>query len=116
MNGEWLSGFNRYLGKCLIFDAELWSIFEGIKLVQRRGHDTVIILSDSLDVVQAIQGSISSTLNSALIRRIQSILSQEKLWLLHCIPREQNEFSDCMEKKALSSRVDLQFFESPPIM
>ncbi|MBA0597515.1 hypothetical protein Gorai_007318 [Gossypium raimondii] len=68
MNGEWLFGFNRYLGKCLIFDAELWSIFEGIKLVQRRGHDTVIILSDSLDLVQAIQGSISSTLNSALIR------------------------------------------------
>ncbi|MBA0869404.1 hypothetical protein Goshw_027753 [Gossypium schwendimanii] len=44
------------------------AFFEGIKLVQRRGHDCVIILSDSLDVVQAIQGSFSATSNSALIR------------------------------------------------
>ncbi|KAG8478292.1 hypothetical protein CXB51_028085 [Gossypium anomalum] len=75
-NGQWLFGFNRYIGKCSIFEAELWDIFEGLKLVQRRGHDCVIILSNSLDVIRAIQGSCPATSNFALIRRIQSILSQ----------------------------------------
>ncbi|MBA0748236.1 hypothetical protein Gogos_005081, partial [Gossypium gossypioides] len=75
------------------------AIFEGLKLVQRRGHDCVIILSDSLDVVRAIQGSTSTTSNSTLIRRIQSILAQENLWVLHYIPREQNEVADCMAKE-----------------
>ncbi|MBA0585704.1 hypothetical protein Gorai_016471, partial [Gossypium raimondii] len=34
MNGQWLFGFYRYLGQCSIFDAELWGIFEGLKLAQ----------------------------------------------------------------------------------
>lgn len=54
INGQWLFGFNRYLRKCSIFDAELWGILEGLKLIQKRGHDRVIILSDNLDVIRAI--------------------------------------------------------------
>ncbi|KAH1091494.1 hypothetical protein J1N35_018751 [Gossypium stocksii] len=103
MNRQWLFGFNRYLGKCSIFDAELWGIFEGLKILQRRGHDHVIILLDSLDVIRAIQGSNLATSNSALIRRIQSILSQENSWILRYIPREHNEAADCLAKEALSS-------------
>ncbi|MBA0662810.1 hypothetical protein Goklo_006879, partial [Gossypium klotzschianum] len=80
------------------------TIFEGLKLVQRRGPDCVIILLDSLDVVQVIQGSTLATWNSDLIQRIQSILAQENLWVLHYIPREQNEVADCMAKEVLSTR------------
>ncbi|KAH1098427.1 hypothetical protein J1N35_015348, partial [Gossypium stocksii] len=113
MNGQWLFDFSRYLGKCLIFDAELWDIFEGLKLLQRRGHDRVIILLDGQDVIRAIQGSNLATSNSTLIRRIQSILSQENSWILHYIAREHNEVADCLKKEALSSRIELQFFNVP---
>ncbi|KAG8472413.1 hypothetical protein CXB51_034213 [Gossypium anomalum] len=113
MNGQWLFRFNRFLGKCSIFDAELWGILEVLKIIQRRGHDHVIILSDSLDVIRGIQGSNSATSNSALIRRIQSMLSQESSWCLRYIPREQNEVADCMAKEALLTRTDLQFFDTP---
>ncbi|KAH1031126.1 hypothetical protein J1N35_043300 [Gossypium stocksii] len=115
MNGQWLFGFNKFLGKCSIFDAELWGIFEGFKIIQRRGHDRVIILSDSLDVIRGIQGSNFVTSNSALIRHIQSMLSQESSWCLHYIPREQNEVADCMAKEALSTRTDLQFLDTPSL-
>ncbi|MBA0746403.1 hypothetical protein Gogos_008925, partial [Gossypium gossypioides] len=67
-NGGWISGYNRYLGKCSIFNTELWGILERLKLSRHQGHDKIIIQSDSLEVVKAIQGSISTTLNSALIR------------------------------------------------
>ncbi|KAH1083299.1 hypothetical protein J1N35_023060, partial [Gossypium stocksii] len=56
-----------YLEMCSIFDAAFWGILEGLKLIQRRGHDRVIILLDSLDVIRAIQGSNFATSNSALI-------------------------------------------------
>ncbi|KAK5844450.1 hypothetical protein PVK06_000590 [Gossypium arboreum] len=78
-HGQWLFGFNRYLGKCSIFDAKLWAIFEGLKIAQQRGYDTIIILSNCLDAIRALQGSTIGTSNSALIRRIQNILTQENL-------------------------------------
>ncbi|MBA0820368.1 hypothetical protein Gohar_022194 [Gossypium harknessii] len=31
-NGEWIFGFNRYLGMCTVVDAELWGILDGLKL------------------------------------------------------------------------------------
>ncbi|MBA0602371.1 hypothetical protein Gorai_002553, partial [Gossypium raimondii] len=33
-HGEWIIGFCRQLGKCLILDAELWGILDGLSLVQ----------------------------------------------------------------------------------
>ncbi|MBA0819741.1 hypothetical protein Gohar_022303 [Gossypium harknessii] len=35
-NREWIFGFNRRLGKCSVFEAELWGILDGVTLVQGR--------------------------------------------------------------------------------
>lgn len=75
--GNWVMGYNRFLGTCSIFDAELWGILDGLKLIKRRGHNNVIIHFDSLKVVKAIHESVSKSSTSALIRRIYRILSQE---------------------------------------
>ncbi|KAK5818964.1 hypothetical protein PVK06_023918 [Gossypium arboreum] len=50
--GQWIIGFHRFLGKCSVFNAELWGILEGLKLIQRLDYDHVIIHSDSLKVVK----------------------------------------------------------------
>ncbi|MBA0726628.1 hypothetical protein Golax_002444, partial [Gossypium laxum] len=100
-NGDWIFGYNRRLEKCSIFNAKLWGILEGLRLIQRRGHDEVIIQSDSFKVVKAVLESTSTETNSALIRRMQSILFQEKRWLLRYISRDQNQVVDCLAKQAL---------------
>ncbi|MBA0841108.1 hypothetical protein Goarm_003622 [Gossypium armourianum] len=100
-NGDWIFGYNHRLGKCSIFNAELMGILEGLRLIQRRGHDEVIIQSDSLEAVKAILESTSTEANSTLIRRIQSILFQEKQLFLLYIPRDQNQVADCLAKQAL---------------
>lgn len=82
------------------FNVELWGILDGLKLIQRN-QNNFIIQSDNLKVVKAIHGSDSSTSNSALIKRIQNILAQNKQSLLHYIPREQNKVTDCLAKLAL---------------
>ncbi|MBA0753672.1 hypothetical protein Gogos_021161 [Gossypium gossypioides] len=97
-NGEWILGYNKYLGNCSILDAELWGILDGLKLIQRRGDAKVVIQSDSFEAVKAIHGSALKTSHSALIRRILRILSQENNWLLHYILREQNQSVDLIAK------------------
>ncbi|KAK5772008.1 hypothetical protein PVK06_048267 [Gossypium arboreum] len=55
VNREWIMGYNRNLGKCSIFDAELWGKLDGLILIQNMSYDGVKILSDNLEVVKAIQ-------------------------------------------------------------
>ncbi|MBA0559227.1 hypothetical protein Golob_016203, partial [Gossypium lobatum] len=76
-NGGWILGYNKFLGNCLILNAELWDILDGLKLIQQRGYNKVVIQLDSLEVVKAMHRSISKISNSALIRRIHHILTQE---------------------------------------
>ncbi|KAH1107908.1 hypothetical protein J1N35_011676 [Gossypium stocksii] len=84
--GRWIIGFHHFLGKCLVFNAELWGILEGLKLIQSLGYDHVIIHSDSLEAVKDILGSFFTISNSALIRRIHNVMFQEKQWFLQVYP------------------------------
>ncbi|KAH1055333.1 hypothetical protein J1N35_033398 [Gossypium stocksii] len=87
---NWITGFHSYLGKVSVLDAELWGILNGLKLIRQRGYDHVIISSDCLEVIKAINGRSSTSPNSTLIRCIHNILSQEKQWSLRYIPRDHN--------------------------
>lgn len=88
-------------------------IFEGLQILQRRGHGQVLIQSDSLEAVIAILGRSPTGSNSTLIRRIQIILSHERQWSLRYIPRDQNRVADCLAKQALVGDDDLKEFEEP---
>ncbi|MFQ6644556.1 hypothetical protein Gotur_019473 [Gossypium turneri] len=112
--GIWIVGYHRFLGKCSVFDAELWGILDGLKIIQRRGHIHVTIQTNSLEVVKSILGSSSTESNSALIRRICNILSQENHWILRYIPREYNQVADCLARQALMEKPNLQVFDVPP--
>ncbi|MBA0869808.1 hypothetical protein Goshw_003515 [Gossypium schwendimanii] len=52
--GIWIVGYYRFLGKCSVFDAELWGILDGLKIIQRRGHVHVTIQTDSLEILRYI--------------------------------------------------------------
>ncbi|MBA0811146.1 hypothetical protein Gohar_003075 [Gossypium harknessii] len=67
-NGKWILGFNRYLGMCLVLEAELWAIYDGLDLTLDQGHDKVLINTNSMEVVWAIQDMHSKDSNSTLIR------------------------------------------------
>lgn len=87
--GEWIFGYNKYLGKCSIFDAELWGILDGLKISQKREPSKIVIQSNSLEAVQAIQGNNSKTLQTVLIKRIHRILTQESNWTLRYTPERK---------------------------
>ncbi|KAG8495968.1 hypothetical protein CXB51_009527 [Gossypium anomalum] len=68
----------RYLGICKVVDAELWGILDGLNLFLNKKFGKVVIQTDSIEAVNAIQEGSSGTSNSALIRRIIFILKALK--------------------------------------
>ncbi|MBA0868542.1 hypothetical protein Goshw_015355 [Gossypium schwendimanii] len=46
--GEWILGYNRFLGKCFAATAELWDLLDGLFIVQKQGYNEFIIRSDNL--------------------------------------------------------------------
>ncbi|MBA0692548.1 hypothetical protein Goari_010100, partial [Gossypium aridum] len=69
-NGEWITGFNRFLGS--------YSMFK----------------TSSLEVLTVIQESLIGGSNSALIRRILQLLYQIRHWNICYILREENQEAD----------------------
>lgn len=96
------------------FLCRILGILDGLKLIQRRGHDKVMIQSNNLEVLKAIHGSALKTSNSALIRRMHCILFQEGQWIIRHIPREHNQSVDFLAKLAFSNKEDLQLIDTPP--
>ncbi|KAK5820130.1 hypothetical protein PVK06_025176 [Gossypium arboreum] len=74
--GMWIPGFNRRLGQCSVFNADLWGILDSLLLLQNRHCDKVLIRTDSMEVLQAIHGAFSLTYFSALIRHIHKLLQE----------------------------------------
>ncbi|MBA0570663.1 hypothetical protein Golob_004281, partial [Gossypium lobatum] len=65
-NGEWILGYNYYLGECSVFDTELLGILDDLILCQKRGLERVMIHTDNSEVIIAIQDQNLIGSNSAL--------------------------------------------------
>ncbi|MBA0606994.1 hypothetical protein Godav_019362 [Gossypium davidsonii] len=91
--GEWLFGFNK-LKQC----------------------ERVLIQTDSLEVVEAIQDPNSKSSCSALVRRIRQLLDSIRNWRLDYIPREENKETDQMAKMTFDTEDRLQLFAENPLV
>ncbi|MBA0581540.1 hypothetical protein Gorai_023716, partial [Gossypium raimondii] len=54
-HGQWILGFNRRLGWCFVFNAELWGILHGLIILQNKKWDKVSIRTGSMEVIQSIK-------------------------------------------------------------
>ncbi|MBA0676623.1 hypothetical protein Goari_018091 [Gossypium aridum] len=89
-NGEWVTDFNRLLGSCSVFEAELWGILDGLNILIDQGLDNVLIETDNLEAVTTIKESLTGRSNSTLIGRILKLLYQLHHWNICHIPKEDN--------------------------
>nr|KJB82714.1 hypothetical protein B456_013G210500 [Gossypium raimondii] len=109
--GNWIVGYNRFLGKCSVFVAELWGILDGLLLIQKQGYNEIIIQFDNLEVVVTISDSKLERSKSTLVRQIQQILLNEEKWCLRYVPRETNKIAHALTKMALSNDEVLPMFD-----
>ncbi|MBA0843598.1 hypothetical protein Goarm_000770, partial [Gossypium armourianum] len=100
--GNWILGFNHYLGRCSLLEAELWGILDGILILLSKGYKKVRILKESVDS------------DITLLRRVKRFLRSEGQWEIKYVPRECNLIVDQLAKISLSWQTSLQIFEVPP--
>lgn len=81
-------------GICSALEAELWAIFNGLTLILNWGHYKVLMNTNSIETVRAIQDTCSRDSNSALIGRIQPLLTNANQWHVQHISREDNKIID----------------------
>lgn len=112
-DGNWILGYNCFLGMCSIVDAKLWDILNGLHILQKQKYDEVIILYDSLEVVIAISDFKPKRTNSSSIRRIQQLLANEEKWSLRYVPKENNKIADIVTKMTLLNDETLYMFDEP---
>ncbi|MBA0869940.1 hypothetical protein Goshw_005574 [Gossypium schwendimanii] len=110
-NGEWIIGFNKYLGNCTVFDSKLWGILDSLKLALDQRFENVLIQSNSLVAINMIKDGIYGNSNSALVRRIHTILKLLNLWSLQHISREDNKLVDKIVKVVQDRKTYLRLME-----
>ncbi|MBA0729930.1 hypothetical protein Golax_025451, partial [Gossypium laxum] len=96
--GDWLVGFNHNLGVCLVFNVELWSIWNGLFLLQEKGYVKALIQTDCLEALNAIQDGYLGISNSILVRQIKLMLQYKEHWIVRHVPREKNQVVDHLAK------------------
>ncbi|KAK2665244.1 hypothetical protein Ddye_003818 [Dipteronia dyeriana] len=111
---DWLGGFALNIGIGSVVEAELWGIFEGLKIAWKAGYKKIIMESDSKNVVMLLSSPLS--LNHPLFHFIQdSILLMEKDWRCYMqhVYRECNRVANGMVCLNHSLGLDTVWFDNP---
>ncbi|KAF7811300.1 reverse transcriptase [Senna tora] len=114
--GNWMKGFNFFLGIGDIITAELWAIFRGLKLTEDFGYSPFLIDSDSLTAVTLIKNLNISTSHSyfPLIHACRSLLERQPHTSLNHTFCEANSCADGLAKRAVLLKFDLCIFNDVP--
>ncbi|KAH1107228.1 hypothetical protein J1N35_010996 [Gossypium stocksii] len=114
-NDGWIMDYCRYFGNCSVLEAELWGILDGLNLILNRRFVRVLIQTDSIEAINAIQEGASGTSNSTLVKRIHLILNMVQQWRIQHISREENLVVDSLAESVRYRRLGLRLVEDPAL-
>ncbi|MBA0805312.1 hypothetical protein Gohar_004836, partial [Gossypium harknessii] len=113
-NGNWIVGFTRFLGVCSPFEAEVWSILDGILLLLNKGYRRAIIITDNLKVAHNLADLDLEDSGITVLRRTQRIMRLKGEWKVKHISRNQNLVANRLAKLSLSWKSSLQVINEAP--
>lgn len=110
-NGKWIRGFSKFVGNCSVLKAELWAVFEGLKMIVDLQLNRVEINTDAKAVIEdlnkvKIKNSGCSSLESQIIRLLEKIPNSE----LSFSYRESNECANALALKDRHMQHGIEFF------
>jgi ribonuclease HI len=83
-NGTWIAGFDKALGDTTAYMAELWGIYEGLKIANQRGVTRLELRTDSRVIAPSLQERKNgSIMGCTLMKKIRNLL--DHLWEVHII-------------------------------
>ncbi|KAK2417953.1 hypothetical protein QL285_040194 [Trifolium repens] len=113
--GVWMEGFVKGLGDTTAYMAELWGIYEGLRLARRRGVLKLEVRSDSQVIVQGLQDNNNggSIMGCALMKRIRDLLEEPlDIKIVHVF-REANRCADMLANKGSEGSFEIVYFDHP---
>ncbi|KAH1107514.1 hypothetical protein J1N35_011282 [Gossypium stocksii] len=111
-NGNWILGYNHFLGRCSPLEAELWSIHDGLLILLSKGKKARI-QTDNLEVVKILSMDAPVDSGITILRRIKRLMRSDGQWEITYINKECNLTADRLAKISLSWKLPLQVFEVP---
>lgn len=115
-SGKWLLGFAKHVGVSSAYLAELWGVYEGLKLAKSKGYLRLELQLDSKTVADSLNiGNQGSHNGWSLLRNIRSLLSPDfGVKFIH-IYREANEGADFFANIGCNLDLDpgLEILSSP---
>jgi ribonuclease HI len=114
-HGNWIVGFAKNLGTTNAYIAELWGLYEGLKLANNSGVHQLEVQMDSSIVVTSIQhGKIGSTKGWSIIRKIKHLLNSTWSVRITHVYREANRCVDVLGNLGCTFLHGLHVFNNPP--
>lgn len=109
--GRWICAFSKFVGKCNALMADIWGIYEGLKLIVARGFERVEINCDSLESINIIEmvGK-NRSVGSNLVRQVHVLLSKLVNGEISHSFREANRCADELAKAGRKSKGGYQLF------
>ncbi|KAE8736106.1 hypothetical protein F3Y22_tig00000170pilonHSYRG00041 [Hibiscus syriacus] len=74
--GDWLLGFNKYIGATQALHAELWGILKGLRLSRNNGFECVQCQTDCSEALNLVTSSTAHLSPIALVRAIAKLVSK----------------------------------------
>jgi ribonuclease HI len=113
--GEWLHGFSKLIGRGDVYIAELWGVFEGLKLAKRMNFDKVEVRIDARVVLEDIVHKKASNIcGKTLVGRICQLMEHEWEVVFKHSYREANYLADALAKNSFIVMDDACFFSDCP--
>jgi len=114
-NGHWICGFSKGLGACSAYVAELWGVFEGLKLARLRGFHKVELDIDSSVVASTLALEEGGSVDGwSLLQNIRRLLELEWEIKIHHSYREANKCVDALANMACDGGYSLMLYEHCP--
>jgi ribonuclease HI len=114
--GNWVEGFAKALGDTTAYMAELWGVFEGLKLAKRRGVTKLDLRIDSEVIVKSLQARKNgSAMGCTLMKKIYKVLEDFQEVRITHVFREANRCADMLANMGCSNIDNILYFEYPPV-
>lgn len=108
-NGGWIIGFQKFVGRTLALNAELWAILHGLQ----RGFDKLVIEIDCKAAISLINERARGSSSITIVWQIQGATRQFDKVSFQSIKREGNKVADWLAKSCSTSDVDIHIVDVP---
>ncbi|XP_010522729.1 PREDICTED: uncharacterized protein LOC104801226 isoform X2 [Tarenaya hassleriana] len=114
-SGRWVCGYVVNLKNLSELSADLWAVYQGLKLLWDRGFRKVIVETTSLNALEALNAnSLPFQQSNSILQRCKDMLLKNWECRICAISEEQNSCAVWLANKAEEQPTGLVVFDSPP--